>query len=366
MDTPEQQHPDQEPAVSEDVKPRICPNCDKKIPKKAIFCPKCGQRQTDGKVRMRDLLWKLWVTTFHLDTKFLRSIWYVLQPGRLTQEYFAGRQKRYYHPIQFFLVALFLLILVVLKSVKSNSSQGITLVDIFHAPAETIKALEDYKKASLARFDSLPDNLQSPKVKEALDLCLHDAFLASYQNGETDISGFVLNAMPPTMIKYQDILYLSPDSIIQKYQIQGWKNQFLTRQALHSATDSRGLSNFWLGTISWSMLVLVGVMAFWMKLMYIRRKRFFVEHFLFLLHLHTALFIILFFTVIGRKFLHAPKAIIWFTVLWITVGFFMAMRRFYQQGFFKTLGKLTLYYLLYFVSAVFVMLGSLAVAMLLF
>jgi predicted amidophosphoribosyltransferase len=59
----------------------VCPNCEKKMPEKAVFCPKCGQKTATAKVRLRDLLWKLWMTTFHLDNKFFRAIFHLAIPG---------------------------------------------------------------------------------------------------------------------------------------------------------------------------------------------------------------------------------------------------------------------------------------------
>jgi hypothetical protein len=355
--------PQTDPAAPE--KPvRLCPNCQKKLSGKAIFCPKCGQRQTDGKVRMRDLLWKLWVTTFHLDTKFLRSVWFVLQPGKLTKEYFAGRQKRYFHPIQFFLVSLFILMLLISKT--SKGFRDIHIFQFFQGSPEAVKGKLDYIKQLDSAWDSLPVHLQKPLVKEALDSMGLYRELASNKQDTTSMNFNFLWIQGDYKLAIHDILYMDPDSLVEHYKVKGWMNRLVFRQTMRASVDNKGFSNFWVGTISWSLLVLVAVMAVWLKLLYVRRNRFFVEHFIFLLHLQTGLFVVTLVALAARKWLGVPAWVGFAILLWLTLGYYIGFKKFYQQGYIKTFFKLLLYDVLFLISAVFVVLGSLAVTVLLF
>ena len=99
-----------------------CLNCGDKMPRKATFCPHCGQRNNQGKVSMKELLRRFWSNFSHLDSKFVKMCWQLLIPGKVTMEYFAGRQKRYPHPVQFFFVVMFFFLLLLSKFSNSKSS----------------------------------------------------------------------------------------------------------------------------------------------------------------------------------------------------------------------------------------------------
>ncbi len=343
----------------------ICPNCDKKISQKAIFCPKCGQKQSATKVRMRDFLWKLWVTTFHLDSRGLRTLWGVLSPGKLTLAYFAGKQKKYFHPIQFFFITLFLLLLVV-SIVTRNRENPFQLIQFFgdKEPAY-VKAQIDMRDSLVKYRDSLPAAWRTINYSKPVDSLIR----AVTQKIETQQSdSFSMNFFNCSYaIAYTDMLRLEPDSLMQYYQVKPGMDRFLIGQALRSGLHGQELTQFWVRSLSWSALVLIAVMAFWLKLLYWRQKRYFVEHFVLMLHLQTGFLVVMTLSIILRNWLHFPKNFIAFLVItWFTLGYFIAFKRYYKQGNRKTLLKWMAFYFLYFFSFFLVFIGSMVVSMLLF
>jgi hypothetical protein len=81
-----------------------CLNCHYPLSEFDKNCSQCGQKPTDGKITLHDLMHEFVHTLFHLDGKFFWTLKHLFVPGRLTLEFFKGHHKRYAHPVQLFLV----------------------------------------------------------------------------------------------------------------------------------------------------------------------------------------------------------------------------------------------------------------------
>jgi hypothetical protein len=81
-----------------------CLNCHYPLSEFDKNCSQCGQKPTDGKTTLHDLLHEIVHTLFHLDGKFFWTLKHLFVPGKLTTEFFKGHHKRYAHPVQLFLV----------------------------------------------------------------------------------------------------------------------------------------------------------------------------------------------------------------------------------------------------------------------
>jgi hypothetical protein len=85
------------------------------------------------------------------------------------------------------------------------------------------------------------------------------------------------------------------------------------------------------------IFVMMPLFALILKLLYARRKRFYVEHFVFALHVHSFAFLLLTIMVLMR--------VDWVNALltvWFMIALYIAMKRVYGQGYLKTLLKYVL------------------------
>jgi Protein of unknown function (DUF3667) len=145
-----------------------CLNCHYPLAEFDSFCPNCGQKPTDGKVTMHDLLHEFTHTLFHVDGKLVTTLRHIFVPGKLTLEFFKGHHKRYAHPIQLFLVlgAGFLFFLSLLSH---------KLEEKVKHKIETANQQND-KKRLLAELDStarqMPVYKNDPSVRKAVDTLL--------------------------------------------------------------------------------------------------------------------------------------------------------------------------------------------------
>ncbi len=124
-----------------------CRNCFYPLTGKAKFCSNCGQKDSDGKVSMANLLGKLWNNTFHLEGKFLRSCWHLLVPGMVTSEYFKGKIDRYPHPIRMFAIVMFFFIILLNKTADQKAEKGGSAVQIDHQNSDAF--MERLKKKGI-------------------------------------------------------------------------------------------------------------------------------------------------------------------------------------------------------------------------
>jgi ribosomal protein L40E len=368
----------------------VCLNCDGKMPRKAIFCPHCGQRNNRGKVAMKQLLERFWGNFSHLDGKFVKMCWQLFVPARVTLEYFAGRQKRYPHPVQFFFVVMFFFLLTINRIGKAPGLNMTGRHGEFTIGTNTVvdggreievdnvhyfNLIERYVlgRELRAAFDSLPAAWQTPVARQALDSVVTRVNgpwerLVVLTQEAVDSSGKVrpVDSIPLNFINRQiwiasaDLVRLEPDSILRKYGIEGWSDRVLVRQGIKSLQDSGNLMSRFAGSIGWTVLVLISLMSGLLYLLYRRQKRFYVEHFVFLMHQNSGAFLLLTLLLLV-DYLAVPinNAVVVLALGWIAVALLIAMRRFYGQSWFHTFYKWLIYCSLYGVGFILVLMASL-------
>jgi hypothetical protein len=105
--------------------------------------------------------------------------------------------------------------------------------------------------------------------------------------------------------------------------------------------------------------VLLPIFALILKLLYVRRRRLYVEHFVFALHTHAVAFVA--FTAMLLVPYWPARALL---ALWLVAYSFRAMRVVYGQGPLMTAAKITALGAVYFVALVFGVTGALMFAIL--
>lgn len=370
-----------------------CLNCDRKLPKKAKFCPRCGQRNNQGKVSMRELLQRFWANFSHLDSKFVKICWQLFIPARVTLEYFRGRQKRYPNPVQFFLVVMFFFLLAVNmdsgKIRRANSDAPVVIsvdssgpdqkVDINIKPQLLYPVIEKYVNGKEFRrsLDSLSPELNTPAIQKALDSLLYITNAQWNELGQiwlrdstNNLQTGMVDSIPLTLgffvmkVAVDDLVKLEPEQIARKYGITSWMRRYLLIQGIKSFKNPEELVRLYLGSLTWTLLALVSCMSLVLSGLYFRQKRYFVEHFVFLLHLHSA--VLLLFAVVlvmvkltGIQWFLGPPVI-------FTLGYlFAAMKRFYGQNIWRTTIKWLLFSVIYVIGFVLFFLGGLMVVVML-
>lgn len=301
----------------------------------AQFCPECGQERTEKLYSLRELAGHYAEDFFTIDSKLLRSLSpLLLRPGFLTQQYLRGRRTRYIRPLRFYLLSS--IIFFALFALRVDPS----------ADAKTVPAPENSDAVtSAAELDSVAaDKTRLGNVSLPAGIAIPDSVLADFEQNDSGVDSDSVNlnidfgesSNLPFIGEYLQRQQAYVESLPKDELLE----RFLTQMMRHAPKV---------------IFVLMPFVALTLKLLYVRRSRYYMEHFIFALHWHSFLFILLSFALFFPQwwlklflFLSAP------------VYLFIALRRVYQQSWLRTYFKHTLVLWSYFLMG---SLGAFALAL---
>jgi hypothetical protein len=277
---------------------KFCPNCGTALNGQSKFCPECGQENLETRENFFHLAGHFIADYFHFDSKFFRSLIPLFtKPGFLTKEYWDGRRVQYIHPLRLF---FFVTILFVLTSSTFYSHY------------------EKELKAS------------AYKTSDSVLLKIDDAYLASL-NDSVKIN-----------------IGKGRDSLTVK-EVRETKTGIVRKlNKLGKGTDDVFKS------LKYVTFLLLPLYALLFKLLYIRRRFFYVDHLVYMMHVQSFIYTIL--SVIFLLTLLLPlslDAIRYITLTIIFIYLLISLRYLYHQPWLKTILKsLIATFLLFFITAV--------------
>jgi len=324
---------------------RSCSNCGHALPSGGEYCPHCGQKYTTGRVTVGQLFSEFFEAVFNFDSKIFLTLRDLPVPGKLTEQFFLGRRQRYIPPIRL----LFLSIIIHLATISWLAEEQ--LASLFQQSNRELQEAA-YQQVAEERLDSLRRQLSgtleaSPAARQALDT-LYEA-LADDQLPDS------LNALPylrfegflpleATILKvaYKDLETLSTDSLLDKYSVSDWKSRLVLTQSVKLLHESTSFTRFLLGQMTWMILLMMPALALLLKVLYIRCDFYYIEHLVFSFHYHAFAFLIMSVALILDEIWEMSLSLTGIAFLGVLVYLFLAMRRVYRQGFFKTFLKFVL------------------------
>lgn len=265
---------------------RSCPNCG--APAEGRFCSACGQRQGRRLASIRGMLAAALADQFSLDATLPRTLGGLLRPGYLTREYLAGRIARYIPPLRLYLVSSLLFFFALSWTV---------------APGEAPSAGDAGTAASVAETGAEAE-VGPARMNIQVDIVDRDT---------TGLSGWE-RAVVRTLVRRVDRL--------RGMTVAEFESRFLTGLQRNAPK---------------AVFVLIPVFALCLKLLYLRRRRLYAEHFVFALHVHAFAFLL--FTLM----LLIPGGLDVLVLLLLLAAYlFSALHRVYRQSVPGTLLKYSL------------------------
>lgn len=266
---------------------RLCANCGAVVPE--AFCGVCGQRQATRLVSVRRMVMDVLDDQLLVNSALPRTLGNLLfRPGFLTREYVSGRIVRYIAPFRLYLVSsLVFFLIVTLLADPAELGEKVDRSIQRDQPRATGVA-PAARQGSFVQFGPMGDSIAAPPwwKPAARKLAVQQARINGMSKGEL-VRGLVaeLERNAPT-----------------------------------------------------AMFLLLPVYALFLKLLYIRRKRLYVEHFVFALHIHAFSLLVL------SVLLLIPSWVpmLHLLVFWPPVYAFLAMKRMYGEGVLQTAGKFLL------------------------
>ncbi len=324
-----------------------CLNCHAELSEAARYCHQCGQKNFDGRISLKEFINHFFENVFNLDSRIFQTITKLCIPGKLTIEYFKGKHRTYYHPIRLYLVMS--LIFFAILSLKKDS-----IVIGFNVNTTTKSALKKAEKEKhFLEFSAILDTTKQlilkdnehPEVKAAMDSLFQQLPQVPLRDS---INITLITREKEYKFDQRDVMTLEADELIEKYKVEGLFNKISVRQGVRFARDQALFFRQIVSNLPWMLLVMMPALALFFKILYIRHKRFFVEHLVFNFHHHAFaffLFSIIFLLPHKYTLLIAP-----FGAGVVLIFLFLAMIKVYQQGFGKTFIKFSIFNVLYLLS----------------
>jgi hypothetical protein len=271
-----------------------------------------------------------WHIATHVDDRFWQTMYILLlKPGRLTKEYFAERRARYLPPVRVYLV---LSVLFFAFGAISPHRAGDQL--------KALRAPPPIPSASAPATDvpapTVP-NAASDRHAPGISINLDD------DDDDEDTKGTAKHAASGSGWR-TFWSRVECDKVESGFQ---WLQKAVQQSCLRNKdTNGQAILASFLGNIPKMMFVFVPMMALAMLILYWWPRRYYVEHLVFFLHNHAAIFLILLLETFlawiaalygWRSF---GRWVIVFTSLYTIWYVYRAMRFYYGQGRWLTLTKL--------------------------
>jgi len=341
---------------------KFCRNCTFPLPENAKYCPKCSQKNTDGKVPIVEFIQDFFTNLFNVDSKLFLTLFAIFIPGKLTIEYFKGKHKSYASPVRLFLYAGVMLFAIVI-----SRTQDVNFGEDRRDYAKRAELVESKKviKKNIKRFQ---ESYQDTNKHHQLD-SLEKWIIQEISNGVPDRDsiqiGSFSNSKKGAKVSAKDFVHMSIDSLIVKYKIEGSFNKVFFSQQIKTMKDGRGLFHYFIGKLPIFTFFMMPFLALILKVLYARKKNhYFVEHLVFSFHYHTFAFIITLVLVLFGAYFHG--LLIAALIVSIFIYQLIAMKRYYKQGKFKTFLKFSLLNFTYIFLVFFSFIAAVSLSFLLF
>jgi Protein of unknown function (DUF3667) len=307
-----------------------CRNCGSKLT--GPYCSTCGQHAHESARSISALFHDAWHIATHVDDRFWQTLFtLLLRPGRLTQEYFAEHRARYLPPVRVYLV---LSVLFFAFGAIAPQKMSRTLPTLSVTENHTDEPGSAKPKLNVNVVGEDDENTDSAKKKRG---------------------GFIFNV-----------------SDCDKVQTSiAWLKNPLHEACLRNiSTGGAAVKTAFIANIPKMMFVFVPLMALTMLLLYWRPRRYYVEHLVFFLHNHAAIFLILLLEALLSWFalLLAWRTfrawVVAVTTLYAIWYIYRAMRVYYGQGRLLTVTKLMVVGFAYLVGFSITLLATLIVSVL--
>ena len=344
----------------------LCANCG--APLLGEHCYSCGQ-PVKGMIRqLSSILADFADTVLNIDSRIFRTILPLyLRPGYLTTEYFAGRRVRYVTPFRlyFFLsIAAFFLI----QFAIGDANLGAININV-DAPdaigtALTRGEVEKQRDAAIATLKGVQSDVSaSDRAKRKIDTAIEKVqkraerridYLDKVEQAKAKGEPPPPDPVETAKVSFGDDSWDPKATPVAVSWLPQFANAKLTALAVHAKENAARIAKdpkpFLIGSIGvlpQVLFVMMPLFALMLKIMYIFKRRLYMEHLVVALHSHAFIFQSLLAITLtmmlaawaaqSATWLKAPLD--WLVVAmywWVPIYLFVMQKRVYKQGWIMT------------------------------
>jgi len=354
-----------------------CENCGTEL--RGHYCSNCGQAAVNYHRSFRHVIVDVLDSFLNWDSKFVRTIGLLLwRPGWLTNQFVDGRRVRFLHPLRLYLLVSIVFFLSA-KLIPVNDAQSVKPEDLppeararYEEKMAKVRALQ--KDGSLFTFTTVDKEPGVPPAPSAAPQAPADPTQAAIPEVPAPPAPVANEASVPqstatpseteTMvdeIKHEVAtgkkkqapdkkssgphLKFGNDNDGPKTPFEAWIQQRIKDRIGEDGTKIKLFIETLRSNLSTMMLFCVPVFAFILKILYVRQKRFYIEHLVYALNIHAFFYISVILVVLISIGLNmwipgTPQVLLTLLLcLLVVVQIFLSIRRVYRQGWFMSLFK---------------------------
>jgi hypothetical protein len=309
-----------------------CENCG--APLTGHYCAQCGQAAIDYRRSFRHVIADVLDSFLNWDSKFFATIaLLILKPWRLTNEFLAGKRVRYVNPLRLYLLASILFFFAVNYGTKGINFDASKLGAKDRAELESDLKDADLPPEARQKLEALlressPSPAPSPVTNEPSAPPMAEGNQQKREYGKIGERPFVVFDQSKSSTPFERWIEARAKEKMGEHG---------TKMGLFIATLFSNLP--------YMMLCCIPLFAFVLKILYIRRHIFYIDHLIYALHIHTfaytGIMLIVLATIGLNRGAPGPIAGWIIALLWITfaVQIFLSIRRVYRQGWFISIFK---------------------------
>ncbi len=315
-----------------------CEDCGAQL--QGHWCGQCGQAAVDYRRSFRHVVADVLDSFLNWDSKFFATIaLLIFKPWRLTNEFLAGKRVCYVNPLRLYLLASILFFFAVNYGAKDLRFQPGKL-----GPKDRAELEADLKKGDLP-----------PAAREQLEALLQESPSPSSSPQSTSQlpATNVPSPPPPPETDKQRQEYGKigerPFVVFDEAKSTTPFERWIEGRAKEKMGEHGTKMGLFIATLfsnlPYMMLCCIPLFAFVLKILYIRRHIFYIDHLIYALHIHTFAYVGIMLIVLATFGLNraAPGPIAGWIIalLWIAfvVQIFLSIRRVYRQGWFISIFK---------------------------
>lgn len=343
----------------------LCANCG--APLLGEHCYACGQ-PVKGMIRqLSSILADFADTVLNIDSRIFRTILPLyVRPGYLTTEYFAGRRVRYVTPFRLYFFLSIAAFFLVQFAVGDANIAGINITGEEDAigTALTRGEVEKQRDAAIARLKVVETNVpSSDRAKRKIEAAIEKtqkraerriAYLDSVEQAKAKGEPVPPDPALNVNVSFGDDNWDPKTTPVAVSWLPAFANAKLTALAVHArenaariAKDPKPFVIGSIGVLPQVLFVMMPLFALMLKIMYIFKRRLYMEHLVVALHSHAFIFLSLLVITLSLMAANwAAQAAPWLKTLldWLVVGMwgwlpiylFVMQKRVYKQGWIMT------------------------------
>src|SRR6266436_6505689 len=312
-----------------------CENCGASL--SGRFCWQCGQAAIDYRRSFRHVIVDVLDSFLNWDSKFFATLGLLIaKPWRLTNDFLAGHRVRYVHPLRLYLLASILFFFAVNYWAKSIHLQ----------PGKLTSENRAEIAAALDKQNLTPD--QRAKVERALNMANMPpevaAIMAAKRKDTTQEETATPQAAATSKETATPLIDFSPAKN-PSTPFEKWVETHAKEKIGERGTNLQLFVKTLISNLPYMMLCCIPLFALVLKLLYVRRKVFYIDHLIYALHIHSFAYlatILIILATIGLNRVASGADVGWIiALLWIAFAaqIFLSIRRVYRQSWFISVFK---------------------------